>query len=300
MINIYKDITLILVTYRSEKLIIKNMEMLKKFPVVIIDNSNSDELEKIIFDYRNINLIKSSKNLGYGAANNLAVSKASTPFILIINPDILLNEDSINDLFKNFLNDPDNIGILGPSLYDQKMYRRTNGSISYLDQLNGVNVSSLSNNIPSYNTCCKFLMGCCYLMRRDFFNSLGGFDENFFMYFEDNDLCDRTLKKGKYIMEVPSSKFIHLENASSKKKFLTNTKLSIIHKISSYIYLKKNYNVRFLTFHIFKNFIDYFQRFIVNLIIFKPIKSFKNFLRLVSIILYITLLYKVIYRIWNI
>ena len=300
MINIYKDISLILVTYRSEKLIIKNMEMLKKFPVVIIDNSNSDELEKIIFDYRNINLIKSSKNLGYGAANNLAVSKALTPFILIINPDILINEDSISDLFKNFLNDPDNIGILGPSLYDQKMYRRTNGSISYLDQLNGVNVSNLSNNIPSYNTCCKFLMGCCYLMRRDFFNSLGGFDENFFMYFEDNDLCDRTLKKGKYIMEVPSSKFIHLENASSKKNFLTDAKLSIIHKISSYIYLKKNNNVRFLIFHIIKNFIDYFQRFIVNLIIFKPIKSFKNFLRLVSIILYITLLYKVIYRIWNI
>jgi GT2 family glycosyltransferase len=143
-------------------------------------------------------------------------------------------------------------------------------------------------------------MGCCYLMRRDFFNSLGGFDENFFMYFEDNDLCDRTLKKGKYIMEVPSSKFIHLENASSKKKFLTDTKLSIIHKISSYIYLKKNNKVRFLIFHIIKNFIDYIQRFIVNLIIFKPKKSFKNFLRLLSIILYITLLYKIIYKIWNI
>ena len=300
MINIYKDITLILVTYRSEKLIIKNLEVLKKFPVIIIDNSNSDELEKIIFDYGNIDFIKSSKNLGYGAANNLGISKASTPFILIINPDILINEDAISDLFKNFLNDPDNIGILGPSLYDQKMYRRTNGTISYLDQLNGVNVSNLSNNIPSYNTCCKFLMGCCYLMRRDFFNSLGGFDENFFMYFEDNDLCDRTLKKGKYIMEVPSSKFIHLENASSKKKFLTDAKLSIIHKISSYIYFKKNNKVKFLIIHIIKNFIDYFQRFIVNLIIFKPIKSFKNFLRLVSIILYITLLYKVIYRIWNI
>ena len=300
MINIYKDITLILVTYRSEKLIIKNLEVLKKFPVVIIDNSNSDELEKIIFDYGNIDLIKSSKNLGYGAANNLGISKASTPFILIINPDILINEDAISDLFKNFLNDPDNIGILGPSLYDQKMYRRTNGTISYLDQLNGVNVSNLSNNIPSYNTCCKFLMGCCYLMRRDFFNSLGGFDENFFMYFEDNDLCDRTLKKGKYIMEVPSSKFIHLENASSKKKFLTDSKLSIIHKISSYIYFKKNHKVRFLIFHIIKNFVDYFQRFIVNLIILKPKKSFKNFLRLVSIILYITLLYKIVYKIWNI
>ncbi len=298
--NIYKDITLILVTYRSERLILKNLEVLKKFPVVIIDNSNSDELEKIILDYKNIDLVKSSKNLGYGVANNLGVSRASTSFILIINPDILINEDAISDLLKNFLSDPENIGILGPSLYDKNMYRRTNGTISYLDKLDGVKVSNLSNNIPSYNTCCKFLMGCCYLMRRDFFNSLGGFDKNFFMYFEDNDLCDRTLKKGKYIMEVPSSKFIHLENDSSKKNLFTDSKLSIIHKVSSYIYFKKNNNVRSLIFHVIKNFIDYFQRFIVNLIKIKPKKSYKNFLRLISITLYITVLYKIVYKIWNI
>ncbi len=300
MTNMYNDITLILVTYRSETLILKNLKVLKKFPVVIIDNSNSDELEKITLGYNNIDYFRSSKNLGYGVANNLGVSRATTPFVLIINPDILIDEDAISDLFKNFLNDHENIGILGPSLYDQKMQRRTNGTISYLDQLNGVKVSNISNNIPSYNTCCKFLMGCCYLMRRDFFNSLGGFDKNFFMYFEDNDLCDRTLKKGKYIMEVPSSKFIHLENASSKKNFFTNSKLSIIHKISSYIYFKKNNNVSSLIFHIIKNLIDYFQRCIVNLIIIKPKKSYKNFLRLVSIFLYITLLYKVVYKIWNI
>ena len=48
MTNMYNDITLILVTYRSETLILKNLKVLKKFPVVIIDNSNSDELEKII------------------------------------------------------------------------------------------------------------------------------------------------------------------------------------------------------------------------------------------------------------
>ena len=122
-------------------------EVLKKFPVVIIDNSNSDELEKIILNYKNINLIKSSKNLGYGVANNLGVSKATTPFILIVNPDILINEDAISELFKNFLNDPQNIGILGPSLYDENMNKRTNGTISYLDKLNGVKVSNLSNNI---------------------------------------------------------------------------------------------------------------------------------------------------------
>ena len=114
------------------------------------------------------------------------------------------------------------------------------------------------------------------------------------MYFEDNDLCDRTIKKGKYIMEVPSSKFIHLENSSSKKKFLTHTKLSIIHKISSYIYLKKNTNFTFSSFQIIKNLFDYFQRFFLNLLLFNFKKSYKNFLRLISLVLFVSLLYKLI------
>ena len=298
--DIYKDITLILVTYRSEKLILKNLEVLKKFPVIIVDNSNSHELDLIVRKYNNIKLIKSSKNLGYGKANNLAVNSAITSFILIINPDIILDVDSINNLFKSFLKDPDKIGILGPSLYDKDMNRRTNGSKSYINQLKGDKVSNKSNNIPIDETCCEFLMGCCYLMKRDFFNILGGFDTNFFMYYEDCDLCDRSLQAGKYLMEVPSAKLIHLENSSSKKKFLTNTKLSLIHKISSYIYLKKNTSFRFLTLHIIKNFIDYFQRFFVNLLIFRFKKSFKNLLRFISLLLYVTSLYKILYNFWRV
>ena len=294
--NIYKDITLILVTYRSENLIIKNLDILKKFPVIIVDNSNSDKLNSIIGNFNNIKLIRSTKNLGYGLANNLAISYSVTPFILIINPDIILNEKSIKALFTSFLNDPENIGILGPSLYDENMKRRTNGSISYIDQLKHVKVSPSYNNIPSGNTCCKFLMGCCYLMKRDFFNFLGGFDKNFFMYYEDNDLCDRSIKKGKYIMEVPSSKFIHLENSSSKKKILTNSKLAIIHKISSYLYLRKNTTFFFLSFQIIKNFFDYSQRFFINLLFLKFKKSYKNFLRLISLILFISFIYKLVYK----
>ena len=298
--DIYKDITLILVTYRSEKLILNNLEVLKKFPVIIVDNSNSDELNLIVQKFNNIKLIKSSKNLGYGKANNLAISSATTTFILIINPDIILNINSINNLFKSFLKDPNNIGILGPSLYDKDMNRRTNGSKSYINQLKGYKVSNKLNNIPLDETCCEFLMGCCYLMKRDLFNILGGFDKNFFMYYEDCDLCDRCIQEGKYLMEVPSAKLIHLENASTKKKKFTDTKLSLIHKISSYIYLKKNTSFRYLTLHIMKNFIDYFQRFFVNLLIFRFKKSFKNLLRIISLLLYVTSLYKILYNFWKV
>jgi len=297
--NIYDDLTLIIVTYRSEALIVKNLAILKKFKVIIIDNSNSEKLQLIIKDYNNINLIRSSKNLGYGKAVNLGILQSNTYFVLTISPDILLSESSIEILFTTFINNIDNIGLLGPSLYDANMKRRTNGTISYIKKLTGDKIFNSINNIPEGNICCEYLVGCCYLIKRDFFNFIGGFDEDFFMYFEDNDLCDRILQNNKLIMEVPSSKFIHLENSSSVKKKFTNIKLSIIHKISSYIYLKKKTNFIFLTLKIFTNFIDYLQRFIINLLFFNFKKSLKNLLRIISIILYLTLSYKFVYRFWK-
>jgi len=293
--SFYKDITIIIVSYKSEKLIIQNLEIIKKFPTIIINNSMSDEFNTLINDFKNIELIKPDSNLGYGKANNLGVNKSKTPYVLITNPDILLNEQLINTLYSTFLNYDDDIGVVGPSLYDSNMKRRTNGSISHVKKIRGRKISSSINNIPEGNMCCDFLVGCCLFMKRDFFIELGGFDSDFFMYFEDNDLCDRIIKKGKTIIEVPSAKVIHLENSSSKKNFFQNCKLAIIHKISEYIYIKKKISLINLIIIIAKHMVDYLQRFIFNLLLFRFRKSFKNFLRLVSIFLYITMLHKLIF-----
>ena len=216
--NIYDDLTLIMVTYRSEKLITQNLDILKKFKVIIIENSNSKKLELLLKDYNNINLIISPKNLGYGKAVNFGMSQVKTSFVLIISPDILLVEDSIKILFSFFLLDANNIGILGPSLYDINKNRRTNGTISYIKKIQGQKVLNTINNLPEGNICCDYLVGCCYLMQTKFFETVGGFDENFFMYFEDNDLCDKTICMNKLILEIPSAKFVHLENSSTEKK----------------------------------------------------------------------------------
>ncbi len=293
--NIYNEITIIIVSYKSEKLIIKNLNVLKKFPTIIVDNSNSKNLNSIISSYNNIKLINPNKNLGYGSANNLGVSNSRTPYILIINPDILLDEKSIIKLHSSFESNIENAGVLGPSLYDSNMKRRTNGSISYVKRTRGKKLSNFTNNIPLGNICCDFLVGCCLLMKKDFFDKLGGFDENFFMYFEDNDLCDRVIKNGKTVMEIPMAKIIHLENSSTQQSFFQDTKMAIIHKISSYIYLKKNLPNKFFIIHLIFNFFDYFQRFIINFLLFRFKKSFKNFLRIVSIFLYLTSIYKYIY-----
>ena len=293
--NFYKDITIIIVSYKSEKLIIQNLQILKKFPTIIINNSKSDKFNTLIDDFKNIKLITPDLNLGYGRANNLGVNQSKTPYFLIVNPDILLNEKLINTLYSTFLNYNDDIGVVGPSLYDSNMKRRTNGSISHVKKIRGSKLSSSINNIPEDNMCCDFLVGCCLFMKRDFFIELGGFDKDFFMYFEDNDLCDRIIKNGKTIVEVPSAKVIHLENSSSKKNSFQNYKLSIIHKISEYIYLKKKISLIDLIIIITKHAVDYLQRFIFNLLFFKFKKSIKNFLRLVSIFLYITMLHKLFF-----
>tara|TARA_B110000090_G_scaffold35821_1_gene38889 strand:- start:164 stop:1048 length:885 start_codon:yes stop_codon:yes gene_type:complete len=293
--NFYKDITIIIVSYKSEKMIIRNLEIIKKFPTIIINNSRSDKFNTLIDDFKNIKLITPDLNLGYGRANNLGVNQSKTPYFLIVNPDILLNEKLINTLYSTFLNYNDDIGVVGPSLYDSNMKRRTNGSISHVKKIRGSKLSSSINNIPEDNMCCDFLVGCCLFMKRDFFIELGGFDKDFFMYFEDNDLCDRIIKNGKTVVEVPSAKVIHLENSSSKKNSFQNYKLAIIHKISEYIYLKKKISLIDLIIIITKHAVDYLQRFIFNLLFFKFKKSIKNFLRLVSIFLYITMLHKLFF-----
>ena len=293
--NFYKDITIIIVSYKSEELIMQNLEIIKKFPTIIINNSRSDKFNTLIDDFKNIKLITPDLNLGYGRANNLGVNQSKTPYFLIVNPDILLNEKLINTLYSTFLNYKDDIGVVGPALFDSNMKRRTNGSISHVKKIRGSKLSSSINNIPEDNMCCDFLVGCCLFMKRDFFMELGGFDKDFFMYFEDNDLCDRIIKNGKTVVEVPSAKVIHLENSSSKKNSFQNYKLALIHKISEYIYLKKKISLIDLIIIITKHAVDYLQRFIFNLLFFKFKKSFKNFLRLVSIFLYITMLHKLFF-----
>ena len=292
--NIYNDITLIIVCFNSYRLIQKNLSEISKFKTIIVDNSKSDEIRLLVEGVKNIKYIKTKKNLGYGKGNNLGVSESETPFILILNPDILVQSESIETLYKSYFN-YENIGILAPALYDNNNNRRNNGTLSYINRDKVIMKNILNNQKAEGNTCYQFVVGCALLIKKEFFDEIGGFDKDLFMYFEDNDLCDKTIEKNKSIIEIPESKMIHLQGLSVNSTFLQNCKLSIIHKISEYIYYKKKSNFFKLHKKIFVNFFDYLQRFFINIIKFKFNKSFKNLLRILSIILYISKLYIFLY-----
>lgn len=290
IMDIYSDITIVIVCYKSYKLIKKNLEVLKNFKTVIIDNSNCEKTYNLVKNFNNIKFIKTSKNLGYGKGNNMGISYAETQFILILNPDIIINVESILALYKK-ITEYDNIGILAPSLYSENNERRTNGSKSFLKKKIKKNLRKF-NNFASGDTCYDYIIGCAIFMERDFFNKIGGFDKDFFMYFEDNEICDRVYKYKKIVIETPSSKMIHMEGESSDKNFTINCKLSIIHKISEFIYLSKNLSKLNIYKHLTILLIDYIQRMFFNFLTLRFERSFKNFLRILSIALYITSLYK--------
>ena len=292
--SIYNDITLIVVCFKSEELIKSNLKELKKFKTIIVDNSNSKETYNLVKDVPSIEYIKTIKNIGYGRANNLGVRNAKTPYIMIINPDVVIDSDSIGLLYEKYLSYK-NVGLVAPSLYDTNNKRRTNGSISRLKKNKSKNLNV--QNLAEGDTCYDFVVGCSLFMSRDFFNKIGGFDKDFFMYFEDNEICDKIYRNNKYILEIPDSKMIHREGLSSNFDYFTNIKLSIIHKISEYIYYRKNMSVIRLYLIILKHFFDFTQRSIVNLLLFRFKKSFQNFLRIISIILYISKLYLILLKI---
>ena len=292
--NIYNDITLIIVCFNSYKLIQKNLSEISKFKTIIIDNSKSDKIRSLVVGVKNIKYIKTKKNLGYGKGNNLGVSESKTPFVLILNPDILIQSESIEILYKAYFN-YENIGILAPALYDNDNNRRSNGNLSFINKEKISKKNILNNQKAQGNTCYQFAVGCAYLIKKDFFNEIGGFDKDFFMYFEDNDFCDKTIDKKMSIIEIPESKMVHLQGLSVENSFLQNCKLSIIHKISEYIYYKKKTSILNLYKKIFVNFFDYLQRFLVNFIKLKFNKSFKNLLRVLSIILYVSKIYIFLY-----
>ena len=101
--NTINEVTLIIVCYNSDKLIEKNLLELKKFKIVIVDNSKSKKTFDLVKDFPNINYIQTDKNIGYGQANNLGVKKAKTPFVMILNPDILINSEAIKILHERTL-----------------------------------------------------------------------------------------------------------------------------------------------------------------------------------------------------
>ena len=235
MISNVDDITVVIITYKSEKII---YEFLKKIPTniktIIIENSEDYKLkEKIERDYKNISFYL-KKNDGVSSSLNYAVDKISTKYFLQISPDInFLYKDL--DLYKNLAKKlDDKFAAIGPRFLNvkSKSHKQIKQSKEY-DMIESIH-------------------GSCMFINKKCFEEIGGFDDNFFLYFEETDYCYRAKKKGYYSYQINSSKVESIGRSTDiDKRDERMSNILIWHFIwSKYYFYKKNHG-KFLTFIIF-------------------------------------------------
>ena len=265
---IYQDITVIITSFHSGDKIFDCINSISQdVKIIVVENSNDENLKNEIYSKnRNVECILSKENLGYGSANNLALSKTDTNYALIINPDVVLSDNALKNFFLTVKKIP-NFGILAPISKNEK-YQNFNIDID--------------KNLKEVETVKGFAM---FLNMKNF-QKIGFFDSNFFLYFEEIDLCKRLQSSNIKIYIDPSIKVHHLGGASHDLKFNKSMELSRNwHWMwSTFYFHKKHYGYISALSRILPKFFSSFFKFIFNLILLNKSKSDIYRFRLLGII----------------
>jgi len=197
-----KDITIVITTFNSEDNIENCLNSINSsIKVIIIENSNNLKFKNYIENkFKNTECFLTNENLGYGKANNLGLKKVKTQYSLILNPDTILEKESINNFFV-FINQNIDFAILGPKQNENNIKIEINKS----------------NNLNLIE--CKSVKGFAMFLNMKKFTKIGFFDENIFLYLEEIDLCKRIKKIHEKIYTDSNIKIHHLGGKSVNKIF---------------------------------------------------------------------------------
>lgn len=191
------------------------------FEVIVVNNDEKENLENVRKNFPKVKIIDHKRNVGFGAGHNLGAKKAEGEILLFLNPDTELLE-SITPIME-FFEKNKNIGIAGPRLLsgDGKIQPWIAGKETNLWNVVKNNFGISSGKKIWKSTRRKkthWITGAAFFIRKSLWDNLGGFDENFFMFFEDEDLCKRARKAGSAVVYFPEVKAKHFGGRSTKDK----------------------------------------------------------------------------------
>lgn len=210
-IDLFDQVTIICVTYQSRTVVESLAATVRSFPhVVIIDNgSNDGTVEALRGTLPRARLIERADNAGFGTANNQAIKAVETPYALLLNPDCNIKPDALLILIDVLRRYP-SAGMVAPQSWrandkPQKCFRPA----FYEPRLKA------PYRVADATCSAQWLNGCCLLARTQTFRDIGGFDENFFLFYEDDDLCLRMRLAGFECLFEPSANAWHIGGGSS-------------------------------------------------------------------------------------
>lgn len=240
-------LSIIIVNYNVKVFLQNLLDSIQKaaseiqYEIIIVDNASDDGSVEFLRDnYPQIKLIVNQTNLGFGKANNLGLVQARGKFILLLNPDAIVAEDTFFRMI-DFFNQTPEAGLAGCKILNpdgtlqlpcrrsfpgpwtsftkvtglstlfpkSKIFARYN--LTYLDENQTYEVDAIS--------------GSFMMMRKEVYEKVGGFDDQFFMYGEDLDLCYRIQKSGYRVYYVHSAQIIHYKGESTKRSTIDETKV---------------------------------------------------------------------------
>lgn len=233
------DLSCIIVNYYSSASLKNCLESVYQtlgkitFEVIIVDNSQNDPgMASLKESYPQVRVIQNVTNVGFAKANNQAVLSALGKTLLFLNPDTILADQSIEEMVAHLASNPD-IGALGPKVLN------TDGSLQYSCRrfptlMTGLfnRYSLLSRWFPSNRYTVQYLMkdynhdenrevdwlsGCCLMVPRAIFEKADGFDEHYFLFNEDIDLCRTIGQNGYKVTYFPRAKITHHVSTSNNK-----------------------------------------------------------------------------------
>ncbi|MDD4333248.1 MAG: glycosyltransferase family 2 protein [Patescibacteria group bacterium] len=232
------NLSIIINNYNSKEKTLRCLSSIKNSDLpgltretIVVDNASFDGIaEELKIKFPEVKFIQSEKNLGMGGGNNLGIAKANGEFILILNPDIILERDSIKNLY-HFLKNRSEIGLAAPKLLNPDgslqyscfreykfftpIFRRTFLGKYAQKHLNNFLMLDFSHNEPRE---VDWVMGSCILFKKEILSKIGGgFDRRYFMYFEDTDLCRRIRKNNLKVVYYPQSQVVHDHARESAK-----------------------------------------------------------------------------------
>jgi N-acetylglucosaminyl-diphospho-decaprenol L-rhamnosyltransferase len=219
----------VVVSYRCEPMLRECLESLRRYPssgemtVNVVDNASNDgTAEMVAREFPEVHLIASKRNLGFGAANNLVIREGTAPYVLCLNPDTRATEGALDRLLE-VMDERLRLGICGPRLeledgsFDHAAKRSFPTPLSALGHFTGIGRRRGSGILAAYRAPevdagpVDAINGACMLFRREALEEVGLFDEGYWMYMEDLDLCYRFDEERWVTWYEPSATVIHVK-----------------------------------------------------------------------------------------
>lgn len=252
-------VSIIIVNYKTSQLVVDSIRSVKKstegisYELIVVDNNSQDEIESILKNNfgDEIKCILLRDNLGFGLANNEGFKIAEGEYLFCLNPDTVLLNNAIK-ILADYLDTHPSVGICGGNLYDSDMQpahsfkRLLPGIRSELCEISGGGFAKLlygdsyEFNHTEHPMSVGYICGADMIIRRKVAEHVGGYSREFFMYYEDTDLCYKVKKAGFGVMSVPQAKTLHLEGKSFTEEGTVKQHRFNLSEKSKLVYMQKN------------------------------------------------------------